>query len=305
WDVTSRLQHSYLLTYSLSEIGLARYDGYYDNGAPLYTRQQLAATDLPTSLRLHHTRWVLVRCGDSSAEDMADRLLARGYRVAYENDGVRVLEDPNVGGYARFYRQAALDLGADEDTALGVLPTFVEHNIALVASGSLPHEGVPANAAFAYLYADAPGEQEPAGQATALATWVTPATLAVLSPAPDAAVSAFVERDGFSSIRLGVSVTSSGLLTIAESWYPNWRVWVNGVEQPILRANGALLGVWLEPGEQRIEFRFHRPWYNIVASIVTILTWLAITLWWTNYLGGRLKGPEPLTVERASDDLQA
>lgn len=305
WDVTSRLQHSYLLTYSLSEVGLARYDGYYDNGAPLYTRQQLAATDLPTSLRLHHTRWVLVRRGDTSAEDMAERLLARGYRVAYENDGVRLLEDPNVGGYARFYRQAALDLGAEEDTAFEVLPIFVEHNIALVAGGSLPHKGVPANASFAYLYADSPGEQVPAGQPTALATRVTPATLDVLSPAPDAAVSAFVERDGFCCTRIGVSVTSSGLLTIAESWYPNWRVWVNGVEQPTLRVNGALLGVWLEPGEQRIEFRFHRPWYSIVAAIVTILTWLTIILWWTNNLGGRLKGPEPLTVGRTSDDLQA
>ncbi len=309
WDVSSALQHSYLLTYSLSEVPRPRYDGYYDNGATLYTRTQLAGTDLPTSLRLHQTRYVIVRADDTGTANVASRLLSLGYRVAYENDGVRVLEDPQVGGYARFYHQAALDVSTEREASLGMLPAFFDHNVALVALESVP-EAMLTNrdaAHYAYVYSDAaqlPDGVEAAFQDTA-AIRLAPGSLHQLSVAPPTNVTAYPDRERSDVIRLGVSVSSSGLLTIAESWYPHWRVYVNGVQRASVRANGALLGVWLEPGQHRIEFRFQRPWYVIVADGISILTWLAIILWWTSYLGRLLRGPEPLRVGVGHDDLMS
>ena len=304
WDVTSNLQQSYVLTYSLSEVARPRYNGYYDNGAPLYTRQQLAGVDLPTSLRLHQTRYVLVRVGDSAADDMAERLLEGGYRVAYENTGVRLLENAAVGDYARFYRQAALDINVDPDASLGALSAFLAHNVALVAQDSLPGGvAAPAEASrYAYIYAD-PAAQT--GGAPLFARLVTPTTLMYIADAPPTDVSAYVERDGYDAIRLGVSASSSGLLTIAESWYPHWRARVDDVAQPVVRANGALLGVWLEPGEHRVEFRYQRPWYIYVGDGVTIVTWLALVLWWTWYLGQVLKAPDAVQIEELEDNPAA
>jgi len=308
WDVTSQLQRSYVLTYSLSEVARSRYSGYYDNGAPLYTRHQLAATDLVTSLRLHQTRYVLVREDDSTTAEIAERLLVEGYRVAYENDSVRVLEDPNVGGYARFYRQVALDVNTEVGVSLGDLPTFLANNVALVAQDSLP--GGSENEAdairYAYVYADPTENAQNIAQLLATlasSKLITSATLESVAEAPSSIVTTHVERPDYDTIRLSVSVSTSGLLTIAESWYPHWHVWVNGVEQPVVRANEALLGVWLEPGEQRVEFRFERPWYIYLAYGLTIVTWLAIILWWTWYLGQVLKSPEPLRVDE--DDTAA
>jgi uncharacterized membrane protein YfhO len=83
----------------------------------------------------------------------------------------------------------------------------------------------------------------------------------------------------YERIYLAVSAPKSGLLTIAESWYPNWRVRVDGQNAQVVRANGALLGVWVESGEHRVEFYCQRPWYVYLGFGVTAFTWLVILCW--------------------------
>ena len=112
---------------------------------------------------------------------------------------------------------------------------------------------------------------------------------------PDAII--YNERLGYGDIYLEVTSAKGGLLTLAESWYPHWRVRVDGQWGKPLRVNWALLGVWLEPGEHRIEFRFERPAYVYLGYATTILTVLLLVLWWTWHLGEALRRPKPITVE--------
>jgi len=50
--------------------------------------------------------------------------------------------------------------------------------------------------------------------------------------------------------------TEPALLVISEVWYPGWQVSVDGVEQPIVRVNGLLRGVYLAPGTHTIVWRY-------------------------------------------------
>lgn len=56
--------------------------------------------------------------------------------------------------------------------------------------------------------------------------------------------------------RISIEVDSSpgGILTLADTYYPGWKVYVNGVEKPILRTYTTLRGVEITPGRQVIEF---------------------------------------------------
>jgi len=47
-----------------------------------------------------------------------------------------------------------------------------------------------------------------------------------------------------------------GYLVFLDSFYPGWRVWVNGQEREVLRANGLFKAVFLDPGISQIVFAY-------------------------------------------------
>lgn len=49
------------------------------------------------------------------------------------------------------------------------------------------------------------------------------------------------------------------LVVLSEAFFPGWRATVDGRDTPVVRADGALLGVPMPAGEHRIEFRFRPP----------------------------------------------
>ncbi len=53
-----------------------------------------------------------------------------------------------------------------------------------------------------------------------------------------------------------VQVEGRSLLVWNESYYPGWRVRVDGKSLPVVRANHFFNGVWLEDGEHDVEFEF-------------------------------------------------
>ena len=57
-----------------------------------------------------------------------------------------------------------------------------------------------------------------------------------------------------------VVITTSGeraaILVLADLFHPAWRVFVDGEERPLLRANYLFRGVYLTPGSHRVRFRF-------------------------------------------------
>lgn len=56
------------------------------------------------------------------------------------------------------------------------------------------------------------------------------------------------------SIDLKVKTDGPGILVASESWYPGWKVFVDGVEKELLRADQVLRGVPLEKGEHIVRF---------------------------------------------------
>lgn len=59
------------------------------------------------------------------------------------------------------------------------------------------------------------------------------------------------------------SLNHPGVLVLADSFYPGWRVYVDGREEKILRANFFFRGVLLPSGEHRVEFKYQPRWFTI------------------------------------------
>ena len=57
-------------------------------------------------------------------------------------------------------------------------------------------------------------------------------------------------------VRLFVESPGPAILVLLDRWYPGWQATVNGVDVPVLRANGVFRAVELPGGEADVEFRF-------------------------------------------------
>lgn len=64
------------------------------------------------------------------------------------------------------------------------------------------------------------------------------------------------ERPSPNRMTARVRVEGRGLLVWNESYYPGWRVRVDGEPRSVVRANHLFNGVWLEDGEHQVEFEF-------------------------------------------------
>ncbi len=51
-------------------------------------------------------------------------------------------------------------------------------------------------------------------------------------------------------------VTQQSLLVLSEVWYPGWAAEVDGIAQPIYRVDGAIRGVYLQPGAHVVVWRY-------------------------------------------------
>ena len=71
-----------------------------------------------------------------------------------------------------------------------------------------------------------------------------------------------------------------GYLVLLDSFYPGWRVLVNGQEREVLRANGLFRSVFLEPGLRQIAFTYQpRSFLWGIYISLTSLCLVAVGLW--------------------------
>lgn len=82
---------------------------------------------------------------------------------------------------------------------------------------------------------------------------------------------------GNREVRLRASLSRSGVLVLADSYYPGWRVYVDGKETEILRANLFFRAVPLSAGDHLVEFRY-RPWSLTMGVWISLISFSAITL---------------------------
>ena len=79
----------------------------------------------------------------------------------------------------------------------------------------------------------------------------------------------------YQSRRVTIETTSndSGILVFADSHYPGWRAYVDGTEEPILRANHFFRAVILGEGGHVVEFKYEPLSFKVgsIGSLVTVL----------------------------------
>lgn len=87
-----------------------------------------------------------------------------------------------------------------------------------------------------------------------------------------------------SLLSLTVDTDRPGYLVVSDTYYPGWRVFVNGQVKEIVRANHAFKAVFLEAGQTEVLFHYKsKPveWGGIISLTVwmLVLVWVG-ALWW-------------------------
>jgi hypothetical protein len=78
-------------------------------------------------------------------------------------------------------------------------------------------------------------------------------------------------------VTIRASLNSSGVLVLVDSYYPGWRVFVDGKEGEILRANLFFRGVFLSAGDHTVEFRY-QPWSFTMGLIISLVTLCGVVI---------------------------
>ncbi len=73
-------------------------------------------------------------------------------------------------------------------------------------------------------------------------------------------------------VEVEVDVATPAMLVLTETWYPYWRVEIDGEPSVIHRVNYCQRGVWLDEGMRAVRFSFHPPLWRI-GGIVSLVSW--------------------------------
>jgi len=108
---------------------------------------------------------------------------------------------------------------------------------------------------------------------------VETAEAAQMQPSPGDQVRVAGASDG----RLDIEATTEArrFLVLAEVWHPGWHAFLDGREVPLVRADVALMGLWLPPGAHHLSLRF-RPLHfrtSLVFSLMAITLFVAGSAW--------------------------
>lgn len=94
-------------------------------------------------------------------------------------------------------------------------------------------------------------------------------------PARPVLATARIVRYENQAVTVQVSLNDSGILVLADSYYPGWKAYVNGKEEAIRRANLFFRAVLLSAGTHTVEFRYE-PRSFAIGRAVSIITLLGI-----------------------------
>jgi len=252
WEPTGLIGNKYRYTFSVRYAAVPHYDGHWDEGVPLPMSLLRERGDETTLLNLLGVRYVLLRPADPHFAGDNERLQAAGWdQQAWQSHDVIILENEKVQPFAQLYAQA-VRMGSDDTAAL---PDALSRHVALLDGGLPANESVPATGTLQDFSPETNVRDLP------LPAW---------------------QRPRGDEIDLHVETPRLALLALSEAWYPLWRATVNGADAPVLRVDGAFLGVVVPAGASNIRFHFARPayvWFGYLLSISAACGTLAVFLY--------------------------
>jgi hypothetical protein len=86
-----------------------------------------------------------------------------------------------------------------------------------------------------------------------------------------------IVRYDHQSVTIRAALNNSGVLVLADSFYPGWKAYVDGKETAILKANHFFRALSLSQGQHMIEFKYE-PLSFRIGLIVSLMTALCIVL---------------------------
>jgi uncharacterized membrane protein YfhO len=98
-------------------------------------------------------------------------------------------------------------------------------------------------------------------------------------------------RYGINDLSFRAAVDGPAVLVVSDTLAAGWRAWVDGVEQPIFRANYLFRGILLDAGDHEVRFSFSPPGWRLslwlagaglLACSVLALTVLVRRRWGAN-----------------------
>jgi len=200
----------------------------------------------------------------------APRVAWRGERTLQRNHPFPIIQNPQALLRARLVARAAVE--PDDAAALALLrtPGFDVVDACVLADGAGVPAGVLADAGALTLPEAPAGEAPTAGAPAKPHAPAPPADGDAAWPAASRAGAARFEADRPDLVRIAIEPAVPALLLLADTDFPGWRAYVDGVERPILRANIAFRAVPVRPGEHEVEFRYEpRSYY--VGEVITLL----------------------------------
>ena len=97
-------------------------------------------------------------------------------------------------------------------------------------------------------------------------------------------------------------VMRPSLLYLADTFYPGWKAYVDGIKTKIYLANYNFRAVPLPPGEHQVEFRYQPLSFYIGAGITGLTIFILISLGFKSFLRGRNKTAQPETAQAMTDE---
>ena len=261
-DPTSGFRHDEIVAYLQGEPGLFRIDtlteidaAWQPDTAALYGLQDVGGIANPLSLRHWHQLWEATGGREGRLYDM--------FNAAYV-----VVEDGAPLPGDKF--EPAFD-------APGALSVY--RNMDALPRAWVVHEATTAPDIDAALAAIQSPDFDPARTAVLIEN-----TVPALSPGSGGGDTVTVTEYANDRMTLEVQSTGDGLLVLSEGWYPGWRARVNGVETPVLVANGGLRALAVPDGNSVTELRFQpQPWrYGLMLAAIGLLllaAWAIYALW--------------------------
>jgi hypothetical protein len=204
--------------------------------------------------------------------DLFNAATQLGVPVVFEQDQVKILLNRNARPVMQLYPKTALYLGktTNEEQIREWLPRLAPKEIALL-EGSTPDDVSRLKPPADYLLLESETDLaalSPSDQTKAL--WPELAGELPQQVMPDHQIS--WTRPLPTRAEVTVQLAQPATLVFAEAWYPGWRIFVDGIEQPLLRTNYAFQGVTLPAGSHDVIFEFRRPIYVWIAAGISLAT---------------------------------